>query len=188
MGKRKEIELAALATAGRGAAEALSALLYHPATMERGQAFKALESLRSALAPYAPPRLYLYRRGDGNEGNFPRYLVELHGAESEWAALPALVASDYRHGRVRRHIMREIKTEGEGGEYGISARVDYAPDGGQAFESCWLTAELQPIAESDREWAEERHGRQVDGGRAWRLRELLDPAAWRYYRAEVTSD
>lgn len=48
--------------------------------------------------------LYLYRRGNGNEGNFARLVVEITDNENPYSALKALVANDYIAGtRTRRH-------------------------------------------------------------------------------------
>lgn len=119
--------------------------------------------------------LYQYRRGDGNEGNFVRGVVSLSEKDCPFAALRALVPNDYIAGRrVRRHIIRTIEIDGEP-EFGISAMCYDGPNGEQAFGAAWLTAELQPIPESD----------AGDYPNARTLRELLDAPAWRQYRAEL---
>ena len=74
-------------------------------------------------------KTYLYRRGDGNEGNFPRSIVDLDDNESPYAALRALVVNDYIAGkRVRRHIIRTIEIDGEA-DYGVLATVYEGPSG-----------------------------------------------------------
>lgn len=133
--------------------------------------------------------VFLYRRGNGNEGNFPRLLVELKEGDSAWAALKALVANDYIAGkRVRRHIVRTIETDGDP-EFGIHATVYEGPDGETDFGAAYLTAELQPVAPDDMEYHVERWGRGTDPGygpnvRPWRLRELLDRGALQLFRKE----
>jgi hypothetical protein len=119
---------------------------------------------------------YLYRRGDGNEGNFPRAMIELKTEECPYAALRALVANDYIPGRrVRLHIMRNIETDGEP-EHGILATVHEGPEGEQAFGAAWLTAELEPLTPEDVSHYE---------GQRFTLRSLrdsVDRAAWRFFR------
>jgi hypothetical protein len=118
--------------------------------------------------------LYLYRRGDGNEGNFPRSMIELKPEECPYAALRALVANDYIPGRrVRLYIMRTIETEGEP-EHGISATVYEGPDGEQAFGAAWLTAELEPYTREEFERSPYIFPQS--------LREALDRAAWHWFR------
>ena len=92
---------------------------------------------------------YLYRRGDGNEGNFPRAIIDLEDNESPFAALRALVINDYIAGkRVRRHIIRTIEIDGEA-DYGVQATVYEGPSGEQAFGAAYITAELEPVSETD---------------------------------------
>jgi hypothetical protein len=87
---------------------------------------------------------YLFRKGDGNDGNFPVCVVVLGERDCPYAALKALVANEYIAGRpVRRHIIRSIEVDGEA-EYGVHAVVHEGPRGEQAFGAAWLTAELQP--------------------------------------------
>lgn len=118
-------------------------------------------------------KAYLYRRGDGNEGNFKRAVIMLKETDDPYAALIALVANDYIPGkRVRRHIIRNIEIDGEP-EFNLYAMVLDGPDGEQAFGAAWLTAELKPIAEAD-----------IDG-EAYPLRKYLDPGALNLYRREA---
>ncbi len=94
-------------------------------------------------------KTYLYRRGDGNEGNFPRAIIDLEENESPYAALRALVVNDYIAGkRVRRHIIRTIEIDGEA-DYGVLATVYEGPSGEQAFGAAYITAELEPVSEKD---------------------------------------
>lgn len=126
---------------------------------------------------------YLYSRGDGNEGNFVRAIIELKDEQSPWAALPALVANDYIAGkRVRKHIIRNIQTDGEA-DYGIYATVYEGPDGEDAFGAAWLTAELQPLMPEDVDYYTGRPGMQSQT-----LRDALDPAAWRMFRSLSRSE
>jgi hypothetical protein len=116
---------------------------------------------------------YLFRMGDGNEGNFPRFVVELGKRDCPYSALKALVANAYIAGRsVRRHIVANIEVDGEA-EYGIHATVHEGPRGETAFGAAWLTAELQP-ADGD-----------ADDCECYEIRKLLDRSALRLYRAEM---
>lgn len=120
--------------------------------------------------------VFLYRRGDGNDGNFPRALIELKATDNPYAALAALVANDYIAGRrVRRHIVRSIEVDGET-DHGIHAVVYEGPEGEQAFGAAWLTAELQPISATDLEHESETPRP---------LRAMLDSGALRLYRREA---
>ena len=115
--------------------------------------------------------IYAYKRGDGNEGNFFRQNVTLSESDCPYSALRALVPNDYITGsRMRRHIIRDIEIDGDA-EYGIHAMVYQGPEGEMSFGSAYLTAELAPDS-----------GYDVD---AYPLRDLLDAAAWRQYRAEL---
>lgn len=121
---------------------------------------------------------FLYRRGNGNEGNFPRFLVDLKKTDSPYAALKALVANDYIAGRrVRRHIMREIEIDGEP-EYGLHATVYEGPEGESDFGAAYLTAELQPVTADDLAHYEDRATSRYP------LRRVLDNGALRLFRAE----
>jgi hypothetical protein len=116
---------------------------------------------------------WVFRKGDGNEGNFPRCVVRLGERDCPYAALKALVVNEYVAGhRVRRHVIRNVEIDGEA-EYGIHATVHEGPRGETAFGAAWLTAELQLADESD------------DDYESYRIAELLDPVALRFYRAEM---
>ena len=115
-------------------------------------------------------RKYCYRLGDGNEGNYPRFLITLQDGECPYAAIAALVANRYIVGsKTRRHIVANVQTDGEP-EYGISATVYEGPRGETAFDAAWITAELEPVEDSDYPSLQE-----------YGLRESLDLAAWRQY-------
>ena len=122
-------------------------------------------------------KIYLYRKGDGNEGNYPRGFIRLSDNECPYAALAALVANDYRVGHyVRRFIIKHIETDGEP-DYGIRATVYEGPEGEQAFGAAWITAELEPY--TPEEFA------RSPGLFAQSLRDSLDRAAWRFYRKQI---
>lgn len=126
------------------------------------------------------PATYLYRRGDGNEGNYPRYLITLADSDNAYAALPALLANDYIAGkRVRRHIIANTEIDGEP-EFGLSATVYEGPEGEQAFGAAWLTAELQPLSSDDEAYYRDSSMHAWDS-----LKAVLDSAAWRQYRAAL---
>lgn len=129
--------------------------------------------------------LYLFRKGDGNDGNYPRKVVDIPATEDPWAALKALVANEYIAGkRVRRHIIRHCEVDGER-EYGVHAMVADGPDGETAYEAAWLTAELQPLSEEDAAYYSDRDPMYHDlDGKPWTLKRVLDGAAWKLYRRE----
>lgn len=119
---------------------------------------------------------FLYRQGDGNEGNYPREIVTLKPSDSPYAAVAALVANRYiPGGAVRRHIVREVQTDGEAA-HGVYATVYEGPNGEQAFGAAWITAELEPLSEEDAEHYASR------GMYAHPLREVLDSAALAQFR------
>lgn len=124
-------------------------------------------------------KTYLYRRGNGNKGNYVRVMVALADNQCPHAALCALVLNDFIPGkRVRRHIARTIETEGES-EYGISATVYTGPDGETDFGAAYLTAELQPLSDADCEHYKGQRVAQFDS-----LRSAVDRGAWDYFRKE----
>lgn len=88
-------------------------------------------------------KTYLYRLGDGNEGNFPRHLINISDTQCPFKVLVALVLNRYNLGPTRDYIASEIETEGEPA-YGVSAFVLEGPEGEQAFGAAWITAELEP--------------------------------------------
>lgn len=94
--------------------------------------------------------LFLYRKGDGNDGNFPRYVVEIPDTICLASALHALVVNDYISGHHRRRwISKHLETYTDDREYGARAEIYQGPRGIMAYDSCWLTAELQPIVPKD---------------------------------------
>lgn len=124
-------------------------------------------------------KTYLYRRGNGNEGNFIRALVMLKPTDCPYTALRALVVNDYIPGSAtRRHIIRNIQIDGEA-EYGIAATVHEAKNGSDEFGAAWLTAELEPLSDSD---VAHYEGQRM---KAESLRDLLDRSALRLYRTHA---
>lgn len=121
---------------------------------------------------------YLYRRGNGNEGDYPRFIVVLNDDDCPYAALAALVENDYivRH-KARRHVQTCIATDGDP-EHGISAVVYDPPEGG-AYDHAWLTAQLEPLRDGDLQ-----HYRD-QGMSEYRLREILDGVALRRFRRDA---
>jgi hypothetical protein len=117
---------------------------------------------------------YIFSRGNGNEGNSPRFIVKLKASDNPWAALEALVTNEYiARGRIRRHIAANIKSEGEK-QFIIRATVYEGPNGEQDFGSAWLTASLEPI-HSDLDYQESKYN-------TYDLRKVLDSSALRLYR------
>lgn len=124
--------------------------------------------------------LYLYRRGNGNEGNFARMVVEIADNENPYAALRALVANDYiARTRTRRHIVANIEVDGEA-EHGIHAAVYEGPDGETDFGAAWLTAELQPISADD--FRDCYYNLGAAGETPWTIKRILDRGAKQIYR------
>lgn len=120
-------------------------------------------------------RAYLFRLGDGNEGNYPQFAVTLSESDNPYAALAALVANRYIAGkRVRKHIMRNVEIDGEA-DYGIHATVYEGPEGEQAFGAAWLTAELQPLSSDDAYY----YGDDIR-----KLPAVLDRSAKRFYKEQ----
>lgn len=115
-------------------------------------------------------KTYLFRAGDGNEGNFRRGTVNLVESDCPYAALRALVLNMYKLGPLRSHIASEIETDGEA-EYGILATVFEGPNGETAFGAAYITAELVPEEEHDPD--------------APILGQLLDSAACDDYAAQL---
>jgi len=116
---------------------------------------------------YRAPTIWLYRLGDGNEGNYPRFNVILEHGQSPHAAIAALVANRYIAGsRTRRYIVKNTDVDGEA-EYGILATVYEGPKGEQAFGAAWITAELCPESR--------------DNLREYRLADMLDRSALRQF-------
>jgi len=100
---------------------------------------------------------YLYRLGDGNDGNYPRAVIELSDDQCPYAALRAIVIDRYvPNSRIRRHIIKHIDVDGEP-EFGIYATVYEGPDGEQAFGAAWITAEFEPIKPDDLEHCQSRY-------------------------------
>lgn len=122
-------------------------------------------------------RTYLYRLGDGNEGNYPRFLVTLADSDDLFAALAALVENRYIVGsRTRRYIRANVATDGEP-EFGIRATVYEGPKGEKAFDAAWITAELEPLTPEDLAHYEGQSLQAFDS-----LRDAIDLAAWRHYK------
>lgn len=114
-------------------------------------------------------KTFLFRAGDGNEGNFPRHTINLTDSDCPYAALRALVLNMYQAGPFRDHLAQELQTDGEV-EHGVYATLHEGPDGETAFEAAYITAELEPA--------------DLDLG-APILGELLDPAACDDYTAQL---
>lgn len=88
-------------------------------------------------------KTYLFRLGDGNEGNYPRHAINIAPTQCPYRALEALVLNQYKLGPLRDYIAAEIETDGEP-EHGIITTVYEGPEGEQAFGAAWITAELEP--------------------------------------------
>jgi hypothetical protein len=113
---------------------------------------------------------YIYRRGNGNDGNFKRGTVRI--AERPFAALRALVLNEFNPGPTRTHIASQIQTDGEAA-YGVYAWVHEGPEGEQEFDAARLTAELKPVD---------------DDPDADTLADLLDPEALADYIAQCAKE
>lgn len=118
---------------------------------------------------------FLFRRGDGNEGCFPRFIVRLTDKQNAYAALPALLANEYiARCRVRRHIIAQTVIDGDV-EYGLDATVYEGPEGETAFGAAWVCAQLEPLTAEDLAFWKDRATSEMS------LRQALDPAAYRLY-------
>lgn len=125
---------------------------------------------------------YLYRRGNGNDGNFARLVVVLKSTDSPFAALRALVANDYIPGKkVRRHIIKTIEVDGEA-EHGVIATVYEGPDDETEFGAAYITAELEPLDDKGRE-----HYRDQCLF-SYPIREVLDRGALTLFRKHNKSE
>ncbi len=142
-----------------------------------------------------PQNVFLYRRGNGNEGNFPRAVMKLREEDNPFEALAALVENDFITGRKTRFYVRNnVEIDGEA-EFGIQATVYEGPEGETEFGAAWITAELQPLDEDDSaHWCDEHGlGYRKDyyafntPRRPYRLTEYLDASALRHYRAALKS-
>jgi len=129
-----------------------------------------------ADAPDAPARrVFAYRRGDGNDGNFRQSVIELAPGDNAYSALRALVLNDFISGRSRRRfIARHLETDGE--PEAPQAVIYEGPRGEVANNgAAWLSAELEPLEPGD--YAD---GFQVDSGcyvRPIPIRKALDKGA-----------
>lgn len=102
-------------------------------------------------------RTYLYRRGDGNDGNHARMVVDLADGDCPFAALRALVINDYISGRYRRRfIARNLEIDGEAEN--VLGIVYIGPCGDTAYGAAWLTASLDLLDEADAEYYREDAG------------------------------
>lgn len=119
-------------------------------------------------------KVYLYRSGNGNDGNYPKLLVEIEGREG--AALSALLANEYRPGPVRDWIVSNVIVDGCDQD---SAVVFEGPNGETDMGAAWKTAELQEVTTEDREYYENERSMGV-----MLLRDILDPQAWEQYCRE----
>lgn len=118
---------------------------------------------------------YLYRRGDGNEGNFPRAIIDVAETENPYAAIRALLANDYISGRkVRRHIIARTEIDGEA-DHALYATVHEGPNGESAYGAAWITADMSPVTEDDAAECYYTLPRMT-------LRDALDTGARRLYR------
>lgn len=125
--------------------------------------------------------VFLYSRGNGNEGDFPRALVELKDDDSQFAALRALVMNDFQQkSRNRRHLMKHMDVDGEGGEFGVYATCHEGPDGEKDMDAAWLTAELKPLTPERVEYWRSRDSVKYH---PHPIRSVLDEAALRSFRS-----
>lgn len=90
-------------------------------------------------------KTYLFRIGNGNDGNFPRVLVNIASDEDAYTAIKALVANEYIIGsKTRKHILDNIEVHGDD-DFTIYADVLEGPNGETHFGNAWLTASLERI-------------------------------------------
>ncbi len=91
-------------------------------------------------------QIYVFRRGDGFEGNFGTLLIRLEDKDEPSAALCALIANGFpENGYVRRYVTKNTSVSGNR-EQGFHAVVSAGPDGEKATgDAAWLTAEMLPV-------------------------------------------
>ncbi len=124
---------------------------------------------------------YLYRRGNGNEGNFIRSIVTLADGECPFAALRALIVNDYIPGKSRRRwIASNLEIDGD--EINTHAVIYEGPHGETDFGAAWLTAELQQLDEKDAAYYRDTNLQCWDT-----LRGALDRGAWKLYSDRVAA-
>lgn len=90
---------------------------------------------------------YLYRTGDGNEGNFPRFIVDCSTAPDAcpFEILRELALSEFNP-EWRAWAADALHLDGDA-EHGVYATIYEGPDGEEAYGAAWFTAELQPGAD-----------------------------------------
>ena len=122
-------------------------------------------------------RYYEYRLGNGNDGCYPRAIIELEDNENPYAAIKAFVVNRYIVGsKTRKYISKNIEIDGEK-EYTIYATVYEGPKGETEIGAAWLCAEMRHIPEDDMDdYAEYER---------WTLSETLDRGAMMIYKREA---
>jgi hypothetical protein len=105
---------------------------------------------------------YLYRKGNGNDGAFPRAVYEIPDNLSLGAVLRALVVNDYIPGRSRRRwIARNLEIDSD--ESHAAAVIYSGPRGETEFGAAWLVASLERLDDDDANYYRD-HGPSMDRG------------------------
>ena len=95
-------------------------------------------------------RFFLFRSGNGNDGNYPRFAVSIpcDSPRNLDAALKALVCNRYWPGKTRAYVSRTFGVDGFS-EDRASGVIYEGPHGETEFGAAWLTAELEPMPETE---------------------------------------
>lgn len=119
---------------------------------------------------------YEYRIGNGNDGCYPKSIIELEDGEDPYAAIKAFVINRYIVGsRTRKYISKNIEIDGD--DLTIYATVYKGPKGETEFGAAWLCAEMRHIPEDEL--------KGYTGYERWTLPESLDRGAMMIYKREV---
>lgn len=131
-------------------------------------------------------RTYLYRSGNGNDGDFAHHIIALDQSESPFAAIKALLANEYQtRTATRRHVMRHAESDGDS-EYGVHVVVYEDREGVGSYNGgAWRTGTLEPLTDHDAEYYSDHGTRYAmdSEGTPWTLRALLDKPAYRWFKA-----
>lgn len=120
-------------------------------------------------------KFFIYRAGNGNEGNYPQFAVSIPcgGLRNPAAALKALVCNRYIPGtRTRAYVSRAFESDAFDSDR-ASGVIYEGPHRETEFGAAWLTAELEPMSETEF---------KNYPGHTYTLRDALDIGARRIYR------
>lgn len=118
---------------------------------------------------------FLFRMGNGNDGNYPMSVISLKHKDSPYAALTALVVNEYvLKSKQRRYVIKNIEVDGDA-NHSVYASVYDGPNGETEFGASYLTAELEPVKDEDLKFLSNKYG-------FYEIRSILDSSALRLFR------